>query len=132
MKFKTFEEIHAWQDARLLASKIRIICLRKPAKNDWTWCDQISRSALSSMATIAEGNDAQSDPEFIVFLGYAKRSAAETRSHLYCGLDRRYLSQAEFEELSALAKKIASQIAALIKYLRDNTRGIRSSPPHPA
>ncbi len=71
------------------------------------------------MANIAEGNDAQTNPEFIQFLGYAKRSAAEVRSHLYYGLDEGYATQTEFHEASELTRKITAQIARLIQYLRN-------------
>ncbi len=97
---------------------IRIFCRRAQAKKDWWWIDQISSATTSIMANIAEGNDAQTNPEFIQFLGYAKRSAAEVRSHLYYGLDEGYANQKEFDEASELTKKITAQIARLIQYLR--------------
>lgn len=74
------------------------------------------------MANIAEGCDAQTNPEFVQFLGYAKRSAAEVRSHLYHGLDEAYVSQSEFEEGSMRTKKIGAQLAKLIAYLQEHER----------
>ncbi len=125
MAFGSFEEIEAWKDSRILLRQIRVYCKRAYAKRDWSWCDQITRSTNSIMANIAEGNDAQTDPEFVTFLGYAKRSAAEVRSHLYYGLDEGYISQEEFIASSTLARKIASQLYNLIKYLRTNSRSVR-------
>lgn len=120
-KFTSFEEIEAWKEARTLMGVIRTFCKRSQLKRDWTWADQIGRSTLSIMANIAEGNDAQTNKEFIQFLGYAKRSCAETRSHLYYGLDMEYISKEEFSSSSDLAKKICAQLANLIRYLRANT-----------
>ncbi|MBI5155717.1 four helix bundle protein, partial [Candidatus Peregrinibacteria bacterium] len=127
MQFKTFEEIAAWQEARSLGRIVRRLCVRAIAKHDWTWSDQISRAALSIMANIAEGNDATTNPEFIVFLGYAKRSAAEVRSHLYYGLDEKYVTKEEFDEASERTKKIGAQLAKLMKYLQQHDDNHRIS-----
>lgn len=121
MQFSAFEEIVAWQDARDLTRMVRLFCKRAIEKKDWGWVDQISRSSISIMANIAEGNDATTNPEFIVFLGYAKRSSAEVRSHLYCGLDEEYLTQEEFERAADLTKKIGAQLAKLMLYLKQNS-----------
>lgn len=125
MKFQTFEDIEAWQEARSLARLVRQICARAIARKDWAWADQISRAALSVMANIAEGNDASTNPEFLVFLGYAKRSAAEVRSHLYYGLDEQYVTEAEFTDASERTKKIGAQIAKLMQYLRQHDQAQR-------
>lgn len=131
MKFKTFEDIEAWQEARTLARMVRQLCVRATVRKDWAWADQISRAALSIMANIAEGNDASTNPEFLVFLGYAKRSAAEVRSHLYYGLDEGYVTKVEFTNVADRTKKISAQIARLMQYLRQHDRakrfGIHSS-----
>lgn len=119
MTFTTFEEIAAWQEARILTKMVRRFSKGPVAKNDWSWVDQIGRSALSVMANIAEGSDSQSRKEFIRFLGYAKRSAAEVRSHLYYGLDENYLTLSEFDEAALKAKKIGAQIGKLVQYLQN-------------
>lgn len=71
------------------------------------------------MANIAEGCDTQTKPEFIMFLGYAKRSSAETRSHFYYGFDEGYLSDIEFSDAGNRTKKIGAQLAKLIQYLKN-------------
>ena len=127
MAFVTFEEIGAWQESRKLMSMIRTLCKDRHVMKDKFWVDQISRSCLSIMANISEGNDAQTDAEFIQFLGYAKRSAAETRSHLYYGLDEGYYSQESFNDMATRTKKIGAQLAKLISYLRKNKRTVREN-----
>ncbi|PIR52798.1 four helix bundle protein [Candidatus Peregrinibacteria bacterium CG10_big_fil_rev_8_21_14_0_10_49_10] len=118
--FITFEDIKAWQEGRKLMQTIRQYCNRARAKRDFAWADQISRSTLSVMANIAEGHDALSKNEFIRFLGYAKRSCAETRCHLYYGFDAGYITKKEFQSTALQAKQICAQIASLIKYLRSS------------
>jgi four helix bundle protein len=99
MGFKSFEEIEAWKEARILMQRIRKICKLPKVKHEFHWIDQITRAALSIMANIAEGNDANTNAEFVSFLGYAKRSSTEVRSHLYYALDEGYISQDGSENL---------------------------------
>ena len=115
MSFQSFEEIDAWKDARRLSRMIKIYRARAIASRDWAWADQISRTAISIMANIAEGNDCQSDIEFCKFLGYAKRSAAEVRSHLYYGLDEEYVQENEFMESSDMTVGIGAKLAKLMR-----------------
>ena len=122
MGFKSFEEIEAWKEARILSNMVRVFTQRAIERKDWTWANQTGSAVLSVMSNIAEGNDAQTDAEFITFLGYAKRSSAEVRSHLYAGLDRSYLSKEEFREAKMQVEKVAKMIAALIRYLKKNQR----------
>lgn len=116
--FQTFEEIKAWQESRILNSKIRIICKNEKVRKDFSFVDQITRAGRSVSANIAEGFEALTTGDFIKFLGYAKRSAGEVRSHLYDALDEEYILKNEFDELSDLTKKICSMIAKLIHYLQ--------------
>jgi four helix bundle protein len=120
MSFASFEEILAWKEARILNRKVRNICKRDTVKRDFNWIDQISSATLSVMANIAEGNDSQSDAEFVRFLIYAKRSATEVRSHLYYGLDEGYVTQSEFNELSKQTIKIGAQLATLVTNYRQS------------
>ena len=116
--FNTFEDIDAWQEARVLIRQIRSICKRPNVRRDYTFVDQITRSARSIAANIAEGSETTSNAEFARFLDYAKRSAGEVRAHLYDALDEKYISQNEFNDLAALTKKIGKMIGALMQYLR--------------
>ncbi len=125
MTFHSFEDIRAWQEARILMVLVRRFCKRAIAKKDWSWANQISKSATSIMANIAEGNDASTNTEFVRFLGYAKRSDAEVRSHLYSGLDEGYVTAGEFDEASAHTRRIGAQIAALMHYLSKHLGGRR-------
>jgi len=117
MSFSKFEDIEAWQESRALNILINEICKRSNVKKDVGFVDQIQRACLSIMSNIAEGNDSQSDIDFAKYLGYAKRSATEIKSQMYYALDKDYISQNEFNDLSNRADKISSQLAKLIRYL---------------
>ena len=123
--FRSFEEMDVWKESRALTTSIREICKRGIVLRDWSFADQITRSARSISANIAEGSDSMTVPEFIQSLGYAKRSAAETRSHLYDALDEKYISEQEFDRLSDLCKKICSMLAKLIHHLQKSNLNLK-------
>lgn len=118
--FHSFKDSEAWKKGRKVTRKIRAICKRQNVKNDFAFVDQITRSARSITANIAEGNGSLSAGSFITFLGYAKRSAAELHSHLFDALDEGYVCQEEFDSLSMLCIEIQKMIAGLIHYLQKN------------
>lgn len=130
MGFQSFEDIQSWQEARHVSNCIGEVCMRSHVKKDWAWVNQISRASLSVMSNIAEGNDALTNPEFVKFLGYAKRSAAEVRSQLYYGLDRDYISQYEFNSWSEKLKSIGGKLAKLIQYLKCHEEQASSDAKH--
>jgi four helix bundle protein len=125
--FHSFEDIDAWQESRRLVRTIRSICRRPQVIHDRNFVDQISAAARSISANIAEGCEASTTKGFIQFLGYAKRSAGEVRSHLHDALDEGYVNATEFEELVSQCLKISRMLASLIRYLRNlaNSRPIR-------
>ena len=114
----SFEDMSAWQESRSLVRAIRKLCKQDRTRRDFAFVDQITRSARSISANIAEGFEAMTVPEFIKFLGYAKRSAGEVRSHLYDALDERYIDQTEFNALSKQTIAIGKMIAGFIHYLQ--------------
>ncbi len=118
--FQSFEEIQAWQESRILIRSIREICKRENVQRDFAFVDQITRAARSISANIAEDNDSGSALTFAQFLSYAKRSAAEVRSHLYDAIDEKYVSQQEFEKLNEQLKKIGRMLSKLVTYLQQS------------
>lgn len=129
--FQSFEEITAWQEGRKLVRSVRSICKKESVKRDFGFVDQITRASRSVSANIAEGFEALTVPEFITFLGYAKRSAGEVRSHLYDALDESYISQNEFTALAEDTKMICRMIAKLIHYLQTVDHNVKRTLKNP-
>ena len=122
----TFEQIISWQEARLLNEKIGKLIDDGTFKTSFRLINQIEGSAGSIMDNIAEGFERGGNKEFIQFLYIAKASCGELRSQLYRSLDRKYINEKEFEDLSVHAKKISSLIQKLISYLEQSeTKGIK-------
>ncbi len=117
---KLFEEFEVWKTAREITCRIYSLTRQKAFAGDYALRDQIRRASISIMSNIAEGYESQTESVFIRHLGIAKGSAGEVRSQLYVALDQNYITEAEFKALSDLASKASSQIANLIKYLRQS------------
>jgi len=89
MKIERFEDLRAWQLARELANLVYDVTEKGNFARDFELRNQIRAAAGSVMHYIAEGFDAGSDGEFILFLKYARRSASEVQSEAYLALDRK-------------------------------------------
>jgi four helix bundle protein len=116
--FRKFEEIEAWKRARELTRQIYRVSLTSSFAKDFALRDQIRRASVSTMSNIAEGYDRSGTGEFVQFLATAKGPAAEVKCQLYVALDQRYIDEATFAALSALATETANMIGGLMKYLR--------------
>ena len=117
---KRFEEIKAWQKARVLNSRVGDIIDKGQFKRNFRLIDQVEGSAGSIMDNIAEGFERSGNREFVQFLYISKGSCGEFRSQLYRAVDRKYINQQEFEELYTIAVEIIVMIQKLIDYLEQS------------
>ena len=112
-----FEEIEAWQTARLLTREVYLVSGSGVFAKDFGLRDQMRRAAVSVLSNIAEGYESRTQALFINYLGQAKGSAGEVRAQLYVALDVGYLNSDQFTTLSDLADKASRQIARFMDYL---------------
>jgi len=116
-RFTSFEEIEAWQEARMLARQVYQLTTAAEFSRDFGLKDQIRRAAVSVMSNIAEGFERSTDNEFARFLGIAKGSAGEVRSLAYIALDCGYIDEDAFRQLSNRCARIGKLIGGLQRYL---------------
>lgn len=114
MRFNRFEDIVAWQKAKVLT--VQIYQVTAPLK-DFGFKDQIQRACVSIMNNIAEGFERKSQKEFIYFLYIAKGSCGEARSMLILAQELNYLTIHEAQKLKGLSEEISKMLAGLIKHL---------------
>ena len=112
MKIEKFEDVIAWQKSRILSLEIYRLFKNN---RDFSFRDQIQRSAISVMNNIAEGFERRSEKELINFLYIAKGSCGEVRSMLYLAIDLRYIESAEFENLTHLSLEVSKILSGFIK-----------------
>ncbi len=130
MRIDRFEDIKAWQLARVLTQKVYGLTTKTDFAKDYGLKKQIQDAAGSSMHNIAEGFDSGTTPEFIRFLRYAKRSCTEVQSELYVALDQQYIAKADFQDAYDHAGRTRAAIRGFIRYLSsyDKKRRIKSNP----
>lgn len=126
MKIQRFEDLEAWQEARKLTNMVYDLIAMDGFNRDFRLRDQITGAAVSVMNNIAEGFTSQSDPEFIKFLGYSRRSTAEVQTCLYVALDRRYVTDTTFQHVYGQAEKSRKIVDGFLRYLRQSRRVRRS------
>ena len=116
MKIARFEDIEAWQEARILTKEIYRLTGLSEFKKDRGLSQQIQRASVSIMNNIGEGFDSGSRAEFAKFLGYARRSASEVQCDLYVGLDCSYITKDAFDNGYRQVEKARRMITSFMKY----------------
>ena len=118
MKIERFEDIKAWQEARIFVRMIHaVVGSDRRFGSDHRFREQIQAAALSIMSNIAEGFSRRSTKEFGQFLFIAKGSVAEVQSQLYVALDQGYVKKDKFDELYGKSEEVARLISGFIRYL---------------
>ena len=123
--FKTFEEIHAWQNARVLVKDVYALTRCGDFCKDYGLKDQIQRAAVSICSNIAEGFERRGNKELINFLWIAKGSAAEVCSQLYNARDLGYITDEQFKTMYDSSKQIGGMLFNLISSLSSDERRTR-------
>ena len=119
-KIEKFEDIVAWQKARILTKEIYACTKVGQFARDFGLKDQIQRASVSTMANVAEGYERGGDKEFSQFLSTAKGSCGEVKSHLYVALDQEYLTPVAFSQLYGKADEVGRLIFGFMEYIRDS------------
>ena len=112
-RIERFEDLVAWQKARMLAQTVYTMTRERTFAKDFGLSSQVQRAAVSIMANIAEGFERNRSGEFHQFLSVAKGSCAEVRSHLYAAHDAGYLDKDHFTEVLAQAEEVGRIIGGL-------------------
>ena len=123
-RIEKFEDIIAWQKARVLTKEIYKCTQVGGFARDYGLKDQIQRASVSTMANVAEGFERGGDKEFTQFLSTSKGSCGEVKSHLYVALDQGYLTSIGFDQLYGQASEVSRLLSGFMAYLREsNLRG---------
>jgi len=114
---KRFEDLECWQEARTLVQLIYRLTKNKEFPKDFGLVRQITNSAVSSMANIAEGFHRKSNKDFMKFLDYSRASVAETVSHSYVAFDQNYINEEELDLVKTQADVVWKKVNNFITYL---------------
>jgi four helix bundle protein len=112
-----FEDLVAWQKARILTRGIYQATRYGDFARDFGLAGQMQRAAVSVMSNIAEGFERNNPAEFHQFLSIAKSSCAELRAQLYVALDVGYLDEIRFTELLLQTEEVGRITGGLRAYI---------------
>lgn len=115
---RTFEDLESWQEARALVREVYALTATGPFRRDHGLRGQIERAAVSAMANVAEGFERKATREFVSFLGIARASAGEVRSHLYVALDTGRVTSDEFAAVAERTRVVIALIDGMVRYLK--------------
>ena len=116
MNNDTFENLEVWGEAIELAAKV--YKLMRECR-DFGMRDQMQRAAISISSNIAEGDERDSNAEFIRFLIIAKGSCGEVRSQACLARRVELIPPAQADELIADAKQLSRRLARFIAVRRE-------------
>jgi four helix bundle protein len=117
MAARRFEDLHCWQLARELERRVFAFTSQPPASHDLEYCRQIRKSSSSAPPNIAEGFGRYYPGDFARFTRNALGSLNETRDHLGVGLEKKYLTEDTYRELTTLTNRAIGASVNLVKYL---------------
>ena len=116
-KIEKFEDLEIWNKSREICIDIETLFETTNLGKRFSIRDQMDRSSGSIMDNIAEGFERNGNREFVNFLSFSKGSCGELKSQLYRALDKKLISQNEFENLAVKIELVKNKIGAFMKYL---------------
>jgi four helix bundle protein len=124
MAYQSFEDLDVWQrGCRLTVGVFKAFA---DCKN-FSFRDQIQRSALSVPSNVAEGSERGSTKEFAHFLNIAKGSSGELRTQLYIARKLDFIAKPTFEALLQESKELSAMLEGLRRSML--ARSVKSNRP---
>jgi len=116
-----FEELHIYQRARQLTNSVYGLARSGEFSRDYGLANQIRRASVSILSNIAEGFERGAKAEFIQFRFIAKGSCGEVRAQLQVAADQKYISDADYSQLTELCRQTSRMISSFIAHLQGST-----------
>jgi four helix bundle protein len=124
MAYQSFEDLDVWQRSCRLT--VDVFQAFADCKN-FSFRDQIQRSALSVPSNVAEGSERGSTKEFAHFLNIAKGSCGELRTQLYIARRLDFIAKTTFEALLQESKELSAMLEGLRRSML--ARSVKSNRP---
>jgi four helix bundle protein len=108
-----FEDLIAWQKARILRKAVQQATAGPAFRRELEFRSQIRRAAMSVMSNVAEGFERGSRADFARFLVMSKASSGEVRSLLYVAMDDELSDQPTFNRLYEMTEEVGRIVGGL-------------------
>ena len=110
---ESHRDLVVWQKAMDLATETYALTRRFPNSENYRMTSQITRSAVSVAANIAEGHARSTAKDFANFLHIARGSLAETETHILLAIRLGYITDAEAATVLELIDHVGRMLSAL-------------------
>ncbi|MBP3740800.1 MAG: four helix bundle protein [Bacteroidales bacterium] len=94
-----FEDVIAWQKARIFINHVYNVTKRFPPEERYGLTSQFQRAAVSIAADIAEGYKRLGKDDKIRFYNYSQGSLEECRCYIYLSQDFNYIAPDEAQTM---------------------------------
>jgi four helix bundle protein len=111
---KDFKKLHVWQNGMEIVDMIFDLANQLPSDEKFGIRSQITRSAISIPANIAEGSARRSQKDYKRFLEIALDSAFEQETHVLIIRKRNWIAE---ERIGSVLENIISEPKMLVKFI---------------
>ncbi|WP_228235262.1 four helix bundle protein [Allomuricauda sp. M10] len=115
-----FEDLEVWKISRELCQFVEQLFQTTPLGNNLALRNQMERSSGSIMDNIAEGFGRGGNKESHNFLSFSKGSCTELKSQFYRSMDKKLISEDDFNTASNMTEHCENKIGAFMYYLRNS------------
>jgi four helix bundle protein len=115
---RNYKKLGAWQHADELTFQIYRVTREFPSSEMFGITSQLRRAAYSVPANIAEGSGRESNADYLRFLSIARGSLAETEYFLHLAYRLEYLSEDNWNQLTAQMNQTFAALGGLMKAVR--------------
>jgi four helix bundle protein len=115
-KMKSYKDLDVWKFGRELVLDIYKVTKNFPEDEKYGLISQMRRSAISIPSNIAEGQGRNHSKDSIQFYYVSRGSLYELETQLIISNDLKYLSEPEFEAISAKITDCIKLTNGLINY----------------
>lgn len=112
-KIESHRDLHVWQKAMDLAVLVYRLSEKFPSSETYRLIAQVTRSASSVPANIAEGHARATKRDYSNFLAIAKGSLMETETFVMLSLRLGYATQAEGRPVLDLITEVSKMLSVL-------------------
>lgn len=112
--------MEVWKESKDLAVSIYQLTNQGKFIKDYSFRDQIRRSAISIPSNLAEGEESLFKKVSVKYFNIAYSSLAELRTQLEISKEVGYISIKDYDKLNLLMVKLSKRINRLIQYRRNH------------
>jgi four helix bundle protein len=112
-KIESHRDLLVWQKAMDMAVLVYRLCAKFPSSEMYRLVSQMTRSAASVAANIAEGHARGTRHDYAHFVAIAKGSLMETETFVMLSVRLGYITQAEAQPALDLITEISKMLTVL-------------------